>query len=230
MLLVRPSGGGGGGALGALARAPSNARHHDRPLLPSRGELPVRLELLGVRGSTAAPGPEFVRYGGHTSCVAVTRADGERVPSLVLDAGTGLRTLTSAPGRPGVPRLGAAEPPALGPRAGPAVLLRRRPGRRAGRPVPRARSGRPVRARPARADALPTRLPDPARGAARRLDVPRAAGGRLRDRGLHRPLGGRLPQGRPHLRAPRRARRGVGASTCPTTPRPPGSRPSWPWT
>ena len=53
----------------------------------------MRLDLLGVRGSTAAPGPEFVRYGGHTSCVAVTR-DGDRCPTLVLDAGTGLRALT----------------------------------------------------------------------------------------------------------------------------------------
>jgi ribonuclease BN (tRNA processing enzyme) len=52
----------------------------------------VRLVLLGVRGSTPAPGAEFVRYGGHTSCVAVL-ADGAEVPSLVLDAGTGLRLL-----------------------------------------------------------------------------------------------------------------------------------------
>ncbi|HEX7168909.1 MAG TPA: MBL fold metallo-hydrolase [Acidimicrobiales bacterium] len=44
-----------------------------------------------MRGSTPAPGPEFVRYGGHTSCVAIA-TDGER-PSLVLDAGTGIRRL-----------------------------------------------------------------------------------------------------------------------------------------
>ena len=49
--------------------------------------------LLGVRGSTPAPGEDFVRYGGHTSCVAVFH-DGATVPSLVLDAGTGLRELT----------------------------------------------------------------------------------------------------------------------------------------
>ncbi len=53
----------------------------------------MRLVLLGVRGSTPAPGPEFVRYGGHTSCVAVI-PDGSDVPTLVLDAGTGLRGLT----------------------------------------------------------------------------------------------------------------------------------------
>jgi phosphoribosyl 1,2-cyclic phosphodiesterase len=60
----------------------------------------VRLELLGVRGSTPAPGAEFVRYGGHTASVAVT-ADGASHPSLVLDAGTGLRTLSARlAGRP----------------------------------------------------------------------------------------------------------------------------------
>ncbi len=53
----------------------------------------VKLEFLGVRGSTAAPGPNFVRYGGHTSCVAVL-AEGAEVASLVLDAGTGLRGLS----------------------------------------------------------------------------------------------------------------------------------------
>jgi ribonuclease BN (tRNA processing enzyme) len=53
----------------------------------------VKVELLGVRGSTPAVGADFVRYGGHTSCVAVT-AYGAEVPTLVLDAGTGLRTLT----------------------------------------------------------------------------------------------------------------------------------------
>ena len=54
----------------------------------------MRIELLGVRGSTPAPGPDFVRYGGHTSCVAITPEGGDR-PTLVLDAGTGLRTLTA---------------------------------------------------------------------------------------------------------------------------------------
>jgi phosphoribosyl 1,2-cyclic phosphodiesterase len=50
----------------------------------------VRVHFLGVRGSTPAPGIEFVRYGGHTSCVALTH-DGETAPTLLLDAGTGLR-------------------------------------------------------------------------------------------------------------------------------------------
>jgi len=50
----------------------------------------VRVHLCGVRGSTPAPGAEFVRYGGHTSCVAVVREDAS-APTLILDAGTGLR-------------------------------------------------------------------------------------------------------------------------------------------
>jgi phosphoribosyl 1,2-cyclic phosphodiesterase len=53
----------------------------------------VKLWLLGVRGSTAAPGREYVRYGGHTSCIAIA-ADNEETPTLVLDAGTGLRSLS----------------------------------------------------------------------------------------------------------------------------------------
>lgn len=52
----------------------------------------MRVHLCGVRGSTPAPGPEFVRYGGHTSCVALAHDDA--VPTLILDAGTGLRRVT----------------------------------------------------------------------------------------------------------------------------------------
>jgi phosphoribosyl 1,2-cyclic phosphodiesterase len=48
---------------------------------------------LGVRGSTPAPGSEFVRYGGFTSCVAIAHDD-DAEPTLVLDAGTGIRRLS----------------------------------------------------------------------------------------------------------------------------------------
>ena len=48
--------------------------------------------FCGVRGSTPAPGAAFVRYGGNTSCVALT-APGDSAPSLVVDAGTGLQRL-----------------------------------------------------------------------------------------------------------------------------------------
>jgi phosphoribosyl 1,2-cyclic phosphodiesterase len=53
----------------------------------------VRLLVCGVRGSTPAPGADFVRYGGHTSCIAVL-ADEDESPRLVLDAGTGLQCLS----------------------------------------------------------------------------------------------------------------------------------------
>jgi phosphoribosyl 1,2-cyclic phosphodiesterase len=52
----------------------------------------MRIVFCGVRGSTPSPGAEFVRYGGNTSCVALAH-DGE-LPTLVLDAGTGLQRLS----------------------------------------------------------------------------------------------------------------------------------------
>jgi phosphoribosyl 1,2-cyclic phosphodiesterase len=49
----------------------------------------LRVTCWGTRGSIPAPGPETVRFGGNTGCVAV-EARGRLV---VLDAGTGLRLL-----------------------------------------------------------------------------------------------------------------------------------------
>lgn len=56
------------------------------------GAAPLRVTFCGVRGSTPAPGRAFVRYGGHTSCVALSRGDGR--PELLLDAGTGITAVT----------------------------------------------------------------------------------------------------------------------------------------
>jgi phosphoribosyl 1,2-cyclic phosphodiesterase len=50
----------------------------------------VKIKIWGSRGSIPAPGPENVRYGGNTSCVQLTLSDGS---VLVLDAGTGIRSL-----------------------------------------------------------------------------------------------------------------------------------------
>lgn len=50
----------------------------------------MRVKVWGARGSIPCPGPDTVRYGGNTSCVQVTLADGTQ---LVLDAGTGIRNL-----------------------------------------------------------------------------------------------------------------------------------------
>lgn len=51
----------------------------------------MRIDLLGVRGSTPCPGRDFEKVGGHTSSVAISANDS--APSLLLDAGTGLRSL-----------------------------------------------------------------------------------------------------------------------------------------
>ncbi|MGH9029634.1 MAG: MBL fold metallo-hydrolase [Acidimicrobiales bacterium] len=59
----------------------------------------MRVHVCGVRGSTPSSGPDFVRYGGHTSCIAIAH-DGE-APSLLVDAGTGIRRVsTLLDGRP----------------------------------------------------------------------------------------------------------------------------------
>jgi len=57
----------------------------------------VLVTFCGVRGSTPAPGADYTRYGGNTSCVAVAHdpaAGRTGRPSLLLDAGTGLANTT----------------------------------------------------------------------------------------------------------------------------------------
>jgi phosphoribosyl 1,2-cyclic phosphodiesterase len=49
--------------------------------------------VCGARGSTPAPGVHFLRYGGHTSCLALAH-DGA-VPTLLVDGGTGIRRVTA---------------------------------------------------------------------------------------------------------------------------------------
>ena len=49
----------------------------------------MRVHVMGTRGSTPSPGSEFLRYGGHTSCLAL--AHGHDAPTLIIDAGTGIR-------------------------------------------------------------------------------------------------------------------------------------------
>jgi len=48
----------------------------------------IRVVFNGVRGSTPCAGPEYARYGGHSSCVAV-ESDGAQ--PILFDLGTGLR-------------------------------------------------------------------------------------------------------------------------------------------
>jgi phosphoribosyl 1,2-cyclic phosphodiesterase len=51
----------------------------------------VLITICGARGSIPSPGPATLRYGGETSCVAIGEPGAP--PSLILDAGTGLRGL-----------------------------------------------------------------------------------------------------------------------------------------
>lgn len=72
----------------------------------------MRIAFCGVRGSTPAPGIDFVRYGGHTSCLALAH-DGAPAPSLILDAGAGLMSVTSLLGGPGEDGFGEYHPAAI---------------------------------------------------------------------------------------------------------------------
>ncbi len=60
----------------------------------------MEIRFWGVRGSIASPGPETAQVGGNTSCVEV-RCGKERI---VLDAGTGLRSLGNALVKTGEPQ------------------------------------------------------------------------------------------------------------------------------
>src|SRR5579872_7031168 len=50
----------------------------------------MRVRFWGTRGSIATPGPDTVRFGGNTSCVAVRTNAGAYV---IFDCGTGARAL-----------------------------------------------------------------------------------------------------------------------------------------
>jgi phosphoribosyl 1,2-cyclic phosphodiesterase/ABC-type transporter Mla MlaB component len=61
-------------------------------LEPERDE-GMRVKFWGTRGSICTPEPDFMRYGGNTSCVEVRLDNGTL---LILDAGTGIRKLGQA--------------------------------------------------------------------------------------------------------------------------------------
>lgn len=58
------------------------------------------ITFYGVRGSTPAPGPLAVKYGGNTSCVHIELETGH---DLILDAGTGIRSLGHKPAKKSTP-------------------------------------------------------------------------------------------------------------------------------
>ena len=50
----------------------------------------MRLTVWGARGSIPVSGPQYLRYGGDTTCAEIETDGGE---TIILDAGTGLRPL-----------------------------------------------------------------------------------------------------------------------------------------
>lgn len=52
-----------------------------------------RVTFWGTRGSIPTPGPDTVRYGGNTPCVAVEGLGADEGRFVILDAGTGIRRL-----------------------------------------------------------------------------------------------------------------------------------------
>lgn len=58
----------------------------------------MHIHLCGVRGSIPTAGEAYLRIGGNTSCIAL-RHDGDEHPSLILDAGSGLRRLSQMMGK-----------------------------------------------------------------------------------------------------------------------------------
>ena len=67
----------------------------------------MKLTFYGVRGSTAVPGQDTVRYGGNTTCIGITGGDGTQ---HIVDAGTGIRNLGIALGREAQERAGELPP------------------------------------------------------------------------------------------------------------------------
>src|SRR5262249_26324694 len=83
------------GKLVALLARVSNQPTHDREIpsaVASSSATTVSVKFWGVRGSIPTPGAGTVYYGGNTACVEV-RSGGQ---IIILDAGTGLRTLGQA--------------------------------------------------------------------------------------------------------------------------------------
>ncbi len=163
-----------------------------RPVFSAAMSGGLRVGFHGVRGSTPCEGPQYARYGGHSSCVSVER----RRPAADRVRSRHRARRVRRPARAvRVPRNGPAHAPALGPHAGPAVLRAvAQPGVDARHP--RSAPGRRAARRGVLAAHVPAVLPDPTRRPQRRRSVPRHRRRRLPDRPR---------QGAVALRPPRRA-------------------------
>ncbi|HBL16160.1 MAG TPA: hypothetical protein DD417_05210 [Elusimicrobia bacterium] len=68
---------------------PTGSQAESKAAAPERGAGPVTVHFWGTRGSSPAPGPDTVRYGGNTACTELRFGD----LLIILDCGTGLRPL-----------------------------------------------------------------------------------------------------------------------------------------
>ena len=176
---------------------------------PPRGEPRVPLRegphLCGVRGSTPAPGAEFARYGGHTSCLALCprrrhRADARARRRHGHPPGDA-RCSTGAPFRGTIllatctgttPRACRSSPPPTGPTPASTCTCPSRASR-----TPRSCSARAM---------SPPHFPiTPGRARGARGGSSACGRGRVRDRRLRRDAPRGPPQGRAHVRLPDRA-------------------------
>ena len=48
------------------------------------------IKSWGSRGSIPVSGPEYIKYGGDTTCIQITTKDND---IIIIDAGTGIRRL-----------------------------------------------------------------------------------------------------------------------------------------
>lgn len=53
----------------------------------------MKVKFYGVRGSYATPGKDFIKYGGNTTCVSITKEVDGNIHRIVIDAGTGIINL-----------------------------------------------------------------------------------------------------------------------------------------
>lgn len=85
-------------AEGTLRPDPFSPSHHrsTRAYTPQVNPLHSYLKFWGTRGSNPVSGPDYIRFGGNTSCLEIRHQD----RLMIVDAGTGIRPLGLQPDLP----------------------------------------------------------------------------------------------------------------------------------
>jgi len=79
-------------AVGGIETAESSREPSEAVVTETSDDKEVMVRFWGTRGSSPAPGPDTVRYGGNTSCTEVRFGD----TLMVVDCGSGIRLLGDA--------------------------------------------------------------------------------------------------------------------------------------